>query len=273
MTMKVRYTTIDGEVIAENRNGVYKTYVPDPLGSTVAMLDKTQTQTDTFSYWPYGEVNTRTGITPTPFQFVGTRGYFQDSASKTYVRARYQDTQKARWLNQDPIGFNGRDWNTYRYALGRPVSFSDPSGLDVWICCAYVLGVPGHCFLSTTLGGAWGSNLNHIPPLGLIENDDPYLRYDPGSGSYVPGQGAPGMWIIISHRCRKVSSDPGMERRLLKCIDNGRGFWNTIWFPIYFNCQNWVGSMLDCACGPGQEWGGSACQPASEPWPEPVIID
>jgi hypothetical protein len=48
-------------------------YVPDSLGSTVALLDNTQTQTDTFSYWPYSEVNTRTGTTPTPFQFGGIR--------------------------------------------------------------------------------------------------------------------------------------------------------------------------------------------------------
>ena len=55
MTMTVRYTTLDGEIVSENRRGVMRDYVPDPLGSTVALLDNTQTQTDTFSYWPYGE--------------------------------------------------------------------------------------------------------------------------------------------------------------------------------------------------------------------------
>ena len=75
MTMKARYTVVDGEIIAEKRNGVRRTYVPDPLGSTVALLDNTQAQTDTFSYWPYGEVSARTGTTGTPFQYVGTRGY------------------------------------------------------------------------------------------------------------------------------------------------------------------------------------------------------
>lgn len=55
MPMKARYTTIDGEIVAQKRNGVRKSYVPDPLGSTIALLDNTQTQTDTFAYWPYGE--------------------------------------------------------------------------------------------------------------------------------------------------------------------------------------------------------------------------
>jgi hypothetical protein len=52
---RLRYTVIDGEVTAEKRNGVRSFYVPEPLGSTVALLDNTQTKTDTFSYWPYGE--------------------------------------------------------------------------------------------------------------------------------------------------------------------------------------------------------------------------
>lgn len=125
----VRYTVIDGEVIAEKRNGVRKLYVPDPLGSTVALLDNTQAQTDTFAYWPYGEVASRTGTTLTPFQFVGTAGYHQDSSSKTYVRARHLDTAKGRWLTEDPIGFRGGDWNLFRYVANTPTLLMDTSGL------------------------------------------------------------------------------------------------------------------------------------------------
>ena len=73
----VRYSVLEGEIIAEKRAGVRKLYVPDSLGSTVALLDNTQTQTDTFSYWPYGENRTRTGKSSTPFQFVGTEGYYR----------------------------------------------------------------------------------------------------------------------------------------------------------------------------------------------------
>ena len=96
MAMKVCYTTFDGEIVSENRNGVMRDYVPDPLGSTVALLDNTQAQSDTFSYWPYGENRTRTGTTATPYQFVGTQGYDWDSTSKTYVRARNLDTVQSR---------------------------------------------------------------------------------------------------------------------------------------------------------------------------------
>src|SRR5215470_4156698 len=96
----VRYTTVNGEVIAEKRNGVRSLYVPDPLGSTVALLDNTQTKSDTFSYWPYGENDGRTGTTPTPFQFVGTAGYYRDSGSREYVRARTLGTQVGRFISR-----------------------------------------------------------------------------------------------------------------------------------------------------------------------------
>jgi len=66
MALKARYTVVDGEVIAEKRSGVRHQLVPDPLGSTIALLDNTQTQTDTFTYWPYGEEQSRTGTTATP---------------------------------------------------------------------------------------------------------------------------------------------------------------------------------------------------------------
>ena len=112
--MKARYTVVNGEVIAEKRGGVRKLYVPDPLGSTVALLDNTQTQTDTFTYWPYGEEKTVTGTTPTPFRFVGTKGYYKDTSSRTHARARSVRTDQGRWLTQDPIGFGGGDANLYR---------------------------------------------------------------------------------------------------------------------------------------------------------------
>ena len=47
--MTVRYTVVGGEILSELRDGVKRDYVPDPSGSTVALLDSMQTITDTFS--------------------------------------------------------------------------------------------------------------------------------------------------------------------------------------------------------------------------------
>ena len=120
MAMKVRYTTVNGRVIAEKRNGVRSYYVADALGSTVALLDNTQSKTDTFKYWPYGETRAHTGTNPTALRYVGTLGYYTDSSRRTHVRARPLDTLSGRWLSKDPSGFAGGDSNLYRYAASNP---------------------------------------------------------------------------------------------------------------------------------------------------------
>jgi RHS repeat-associated protein len=124
------YTTLDGMILSEVRGGVERDYMPDTLGSTIALLDSSQNKTDTWTYWPYGEVRTRTGSNPTPFTFVGTLGYFADSLKRLYVRARYLRTDLARWQTVDPLW---PDESAYGYVGGLPTRNVDPSGLFVII--------------------------------------------------------------------------------------------------------------------------------------------
>jgi RHS repeat-associated protein len=124
----VRYTTVDGEILAEKRSGARKWYVPDALGSTVALLDSGQALTDTFGYWPYGEERTRTGTTPTPFRFAGTLGSYRDTAGRAYVRLRQLNTGMGRWLSPDPIVFDPATGSLYTYVFNNPTSWIDPAG-------------------------------------------------------------------------------------------------------------------------------------------------
>jgi RHS repeat-associated protein len=125
--VKVTYLVVNGMILQEDRDGVVREYRPDTNGNTVALTDAT-TATDTWEYWPYGEVRTRTGTNPTPFQFVGTLGYYTDSAnSRIYVRARTYRQGLGRWQTVDPL------WprrSAYGYARMRPQTVADPSGLD-----------------------------------------------------------------------------------------------------------------------------------------------
>jgi RHS repeat-associated protein len=129
--MTTRYTVLDGEIVSENRAGVQRDYVPDPLGSTVALLDATQAKTDTFEYWPYGESRTHVGASTTPFTFGGTRGYYADSETSYYVRARTLVPTLGRWLTPDPVHFSDSGNTRYSSADNSPVTFTDPSGLFV----------------------------------------------------------------------------------------------------------------------------------------------
>jgi RHS repeat-associated protein len=142
----VRYTVIDGEIVSEVRDGVRRDYVPDSLGNTIALTDGT-TFTDTWEYWPYGEVRTRTGTNPTPFQFGGVLGYYTDSAnSRIYVRARTYRQGLGRWQTVDPLAVHPVLWRLlswpgrrretgYAYADTAPQQYRDPSGLFTLKIC------------------------------------------------------------------------------------------------------------------------------------------
>jgi len=80
--MSVNYLTVDGEIISETRSGVRADYIPDPLGSTAARTNSTQAITDTFSWWPFGELRSHGGLSTTSFGYVGTRGYYGDNKAE-----------------------------------------------------------------------------------------------------------------------------------------------------------------------------------------------
>lgn len=123
--MKVRYTNIEGQIVAEERNGVRRSYVPDVLGSTILLLNNNQGIDDAVSYAPFGEVQERTGATPTRFLWAGTRGY-DSGGPLTYVRARSLSEKLGRWTTVDPMGISQPP---YAYVHNRPVSATDSSGM------------------------------------------------------------------------------------------------------------------------------------------------
>lgn len=125
MSMAVVYTNFGGQIVSENRNGVKRDYIPDTLGNTIALIDESQNVTDTWEYWPYGEVKSHNGPSTTPFTFVGTQGYYSNSDRPIYVRARYYEASIGQWLTVDQV------WpyeKAYEYAGNQPTKITDPSG-------------------------------------------------------------------------------------------------------------------------------------------------
>jgi RHS repeat-associated protein len=155
MPMSVVYTTFAGAVVREDRGGTVRDYGRDALGSTAALYDESGNKTDEFHYWPYGEVRSHVGSSPTPLTFVGTLGYYMDSARRYYVRARVYRADLGRWATKDLL------WpmeSYYGYGRNQPVRFVDPSGL-------LNLGLVGKC-----AGGIGGAALGFVG--GLIIGGD-----------------------------------------------------------------------------------------------------
>ena len=132
--MSVVYSNFGGMLVAETRGAEKRQYVSDPQGSLAAELDENQEVTYAATYWPFGEVATETGTKLSDWGYIGLLGYLTDLASLLYVRARHYLTQKARWLTVDPL------WprqSAYLYALSRPISLRDPSGMITFDGCPY----------------------------------------------------------------------------------------------------------------------------------------
>jgi RHS repeat-associated protein len=122
-----RYLTLDGEVLSEKRGASRYVYGVDPLGSVVHLLDSGLNRAATYVYWPYGEVQSHTGV-DTPMQYIGNLGYYTATTNRLYVRARWLRPDLGRWATEDPIRFAGRDLNLYAYVGSHPTSGADPSG-------------------------------------------------------------------------------------------------------------------------------------------------
>jgi RHS repeat-associated protein len=104
-------------------------YHGDQVGSTLALTDDTGAVTGRVEYHAYGHIVKREGYTNTPYLFCGAYGCQTDAESGlVLMRARYYHPWLGRFINEDPIQFEG-GMNWYGYAGGDPVMGMDPSGL------------------------------------------------------------------------------------------------------------------------------------------------
>jgi RHS repeat-associated protein len=106
-----------------------KTYHPDHLGSTMLLTNAAGAATgEWFEYDSYGTPTHVAGNPTTPFRWHGTLGVTTEANGLIHMRARFYHPRIMRFLNQDPIGFEG-GMNWYAFVNGNPMSGVDPSGL------------------------------------------------------------------------------------------------------------------------------------------------
>jgi RHS repeat-associated protein len=108
--------------------------LPDALGSVRQVTDETGAVTDAREWTPYGVELALSGVegVGAAQAGLGYTGEWQDAAlGLTYLRARWYDAYLNQFVSPDPIVpdyRNPQNINDYTYALGNPISFTDPSG-------------------------------------------------------------------------------------------------------------------------------------------------
>ena len=106
---------------------------PEPAGSGRLRSDRKLTNAagtvaNTYDTEAFGHFETRLEAVVNPYTF--TAREFDPESGLHFYRARYYDPLAGHFLSEDPIGFEGADWNLYRYVYNNPTNLVDPNGLS-----------------------------------------------------------------------------------------------------------------------------------------------
>ncbi|WP_460793008.1 RHS repeat-associated core domain-containing protein, partial [Nocardioides maradonensis] len=165
--------------------GVIQYFGTDQYGSTRILTNQTGAVVATYSYSPYGALDTHTGTADTPLRW---NGQYQDQESGLYyLRARSYDPTTAQFLTPDPL--SEITHSAYGYAKNDPLLFDDPTGLSIWQICAggsfgaalvlslhvcYVHGSDGHSGITISPGAGGGLEASGGVTYGQDQSvDDP----------------------------------------------------------------------------------------------------
>jgi RHS repeat-associated protein len=181
------YANLNGQLIAEYKNGTTYFVHQDHLGSTRLLTDVTKAIAQNLDYLPFGENNSADSHTST-HEFTGDERDAETSLDHTQFRQ--YTAQLARWITPDPAGLaavdptNPQSWNRYAYVLDNPLNLIDPLGLFTncgnFITCviAFPSGNPG--------GGGFGGGGTVGGPDGGATGGHNCLKstsIDPGTGT------------------------------------------------------------------------------------------
>ncbi|WP_054696628.1 RHS repeat-associated core domain-containing protein [Geotalea toluenoxydans] len=131
-TTKTYYTQgarID-EHLALERNGPYYYYHADGLGSVASITDANRTIVQSYTYDSFGMPKPANNTFVDSYTYTGRE--WDKETGLYYYRARYYDSIEGRFIQKDPIGFQG-GINQFIYTLNNPVTHTDPKGLATWV--------------------------------------------------------------------------------------------------------------------------------------------
>ncbi len=222
-----------GGLNSVRRGGVSSFYGFDQQSNTRILASMNGNVTDDYLYKAFGEELAVSGSTINSLRFGGQVGYWRDEAERLYVRRRVLRVDQGRWISREPIGFDGGDWNLYRYSINTPIDMVDPSGMQAYSGyrkpCSGPTHSHGSCFWCWYERGvsqgwprddacAWAQQWCHsqVPckPYPPDVNFQPPPIY--GNQLQYPPFPCPkpiqcGYWQKISHGCYEVCMRLGKE--------------------------------------------------------------
>jgi RHS repeat-associated protein len=117
--------SLDEPLLSVDISGTATYLHGDRQGTIIATTNSSAIVTSTAAFSPYGE-----GVPAnTSFGFTGQR--FDADLGLYYYKRRYYSSALGRFLQNDPLGIEGGDLNTYSYVLNDPLNNTDPMGMEI----------------------------------------------------------------------------------------------------------------------------------------------
>jgi RHS repeat-associated protein len=129
-TVQTRYTHGPGidEPLAMEKDSLMYYYHADGLGSIIALTNTSGGVAQRYNYDAFGNITSGAPTVTQPYTY--TAREYDPETGLYFYRTRYYDSKTGRFLQRDPIGFDGGDYNLYAYVQNNSVNWIDPEGLS-----------------------------------------------------------------------------------------------------------------------------------------------
>jgi len=235
---------------------------PTPRGANRQSSIRNHQSQAVYEYDVYGQVAASDPNHPNRFMFTGRE--FDKETGLYYYRARYYNASIGRFLQTDPIGYQG-GVNLYSYCLNNPLGMTDASGCDPCDPCD-LENLSGYVMDGDTLWAITGDwNLEgicfcfNVEPGGVTKfaypNDVPIYVIDRENYEYVRWQPADGNPVMHGrHLIADWGTDPTVEDTGPPAGDSDGGGigvtpplqspWSVFWGEYSHACYGVVNAML-----------------------------
>jgi RHS repeat-associated protein len=118
---------LDALIARSRPTGETDWYLADKLGTVRDLVDSHATLLNHADYDSFGGVRAQTDSSQGD-RFLFTGREYCDETGLYYYRGRYYDPGLGRFISEDSTGFEGGDFNLYRYVNNSPLNGTDPTG-------------------------------------------------------------------------------------------------------------------------------------------------